>query len=158
MLGAVVNAEWIGNADAGTAPVHDVAVVPLVDGFETGTTFRGAVCSGCESFFHPVTSDAHTGSQSFFAPDSAMAGFVIVNSSSVIIPQNASAADLTFWQRFEFEHNVPFNYDGGVLELDDRHLNLPGRRRPTHHGRRLHRYHRTAWRCKPARGSRGLGG
>ena len=117
LLSGVVDHGWARKADAGTAPVHDVAVVPLDDGFEAGTTLSGGFCVFCEHVFQPVTSDAHTGSHALFAPDSASAGYVSVNGAPVVIPENASAAELTFWQRFEFEHNDSFNFDGGVLEL-----------------------------------------
>ena len=43
------------------------------------------------------------------------------------IPPTATAAELTFWQRFEFEHTDSFNYDGAgaVLELQAENSQSP---------------------------------
>ena len=103
----------VGNGQrtaAVTPPSHDVAVVPMNDDFETDTAFTGGD-------FQRETSDAHTGSFSFYAPDSPAVSSVTENSPWIIIPPTATAAELTFWQRFEFEHTDSFNYDGSVLEL-----------------------------------------
>jgi hypothetical protein len=47
-------------ADAASPLLHDVAVVPIDDGFETAATFTGGECDNCADYFHRVTSDAHT--------------------------------------------------------------------------------------------------
>ena len=110
----------VGNGQktaAVTPPSHDVAVVPMNDDFETDTAFTGGECNNCSSNFRRETSDAHTGSFSFYAPDSPAVSHVTADSPWIIIPPTATAAELTFWQRFEFEHNDSFNYDGSVLEL-----------------------------------------
>ena len=119
LISGVMGNGWARQAAAGTPPVHDLAVVPIDEGFETEDTIFTyfTQCTLCEGLFHPVTSDAHTGSQSLFAPDSAAAGSTTASGPTVIIPENAVAAELTFWQRFEFEHGGVASYDGGVLEL-----------------------------------------
>jgi hypothetical protein len=104
-------------AEAASPLLHDVVVVPIDDGFEADATFTGGECDNCADYFHRVTSDAHTGSLSYYAPDTAAVSSVTADSPWIVIPSTATAADLTFWQRFEFEHTDSLNYDGGVLEL-----------------------------------------
>jgi hypothetical protein len=107
-----------GSAYAGEPPEAQT-VVPLSESFEDTYRFRTLCNAGCTPSWTTVTTDAHTGTHSFFGTDVDTASDKsLISSNGFVIPINASAATLTFWHHFEFETSAPDSFfDGGVLEV-----------------------------------------
>src|SRR5436190_8102743 len=95
---------------------------PLNEGFESGTlgTFASSVATcvpgGCG--WASVTTAAHTGTHSAFAPDvSNIADQRLTSLTPIAIPAGTTGASLRFWQSYTFETTGSTYYDGGVLEV-----------------------------------------
>jgi hypothetical protein len=90
----------------------------LGEGFESGTlgafvsSVPTCVPGGCG--WAVVTTAAHGGARSAFAPDvTNIADQWLTTAGTYTIPPGASAATLAFWHLFDLENG----FDGGVLEL-----------------------------------------
>jgi uncharacterized delta-60 repeat protein len=91
--------------------------VPLNETFESGTlgTFTSVVptCAPGGCGWASVTTAAHAGTRSAFAPDlSGVSDQQLTLTSPVSVPANPMSATLTFWHRFSLLNL----HDGGVLE------------------------------------------
>ncbi len=90
----------------------------LSEGFESGnlgafvSSVPTCVPGGCG--WASVTTAAHSGARSAFAPDVInISDQILTSAGTYTIPSGAFAATLSFWQRFDLEDS----YDGGVLEV-----------------------------------------
>src|SRR5204863_5802764 len=95
-------------------PTFGPCVQPIIEDFESGTL--GLFSSSGSPGWSPVTTDAHSGQYSAFAPD-------VPNVSDqrmeliapITVPLNATSATLTFWHRVALESaGGGYAYDGGV--------------------------------------------
>ncbi len=90
----------------------------LTEGFESGTlgafvsSVPTCVPGGCG--WTSVTTAAHSGTHSAFAPDVPnISDQILTTSGTYTIPNGSFSATLEFWHRFDLEDT----YDGGVLEV-----------------------------------------
>lgn len=114
----VITALFATRSHAGTVPDP---VVAFYEGFETPPFALDVdqYChGGCVSEFSLFSSPSHTGTYAAHWADPTTADENWLQSAArILIPANAESAELTFWHRFDFEHNGEMTYDGGVLEV-----------------------------------------
>ncbi len=120
LLGGGAALAQFGTSTARAAQPDNVTA-PLSEDFESSTlgAFHSVVPTcvpgGCG--WSAVTTDAHTGLYSAFAPDVAnVADQQLTLNTAVAVPVDALAAHLTFYHRYAFQAGGGVNNDGGVLE------------------------------------------
>ncbi len=97
-------------------PTFGPCVLPITEDFENGT-LGIFVSTGTPGWTASVT-DQHTGLYAAYAPDIAnVADQQLTLSGPIAVPLNATAATLSFWQRYNMEAVGQNAYDGGVFEL-----------------------------------------
>ena len=97
------------------SPTPTICGQPLVEGFETGSlnSFSSTGTPG----WTVVTTAAHSGGHSAFAPDPAtITDQRLTLNNAIPIGATAISATLSFWQHYDFETSGGNFYDGGVLE------------------------------------------
>ncbi|MFL5732327.1 MAG: dockerin type I domain-containing protein [Chloroflexia bacterium] len=88
---------------------------PVAEGFEGGNL--GQFSTSGTPGWSPVTTGAHTGTHSAFAPNlSSVTDQRLALSSPIVVPVNATSAVLSFWHQHGFDTDGTLYYDGGVLE------------------------------------------
>lgn len=114
---AGIGAGYWAPAHAGGSSASDV-VVPVLEDFEVIGQVGGDCAAGCPPYWERVGTDAHGGAFAMHADDFEMqSDKSLIPFNPLAIPGNATAAELTFWHRFDFERNDTTSFDGGVLEV-----------------------------------------
>jgi hypothetical protein len=99
-----------------------VQSTPYTEGFESGTlhsfTSQVAQCSTGGCGWSAVTTGAHSGTYSAFAPNiQSISDQRMILTTPVVVAPDASAATLSFWHKHVFDQDAGNYYDGSVLEL-----------------------------------------